>query len=87
MLWEQGSEVQIGSPRPFKAMGYGLGRSPFLLWLALGLAFGMAWVMVCQFRRFARPAPFVAYKGNIFFALPTGKMKITPLHFKFIPTL
>ena len=31
----RGSEVQILSLRPFKIMGYGLGRSPFLLWLAL----------------------------------------------------
>ena len=28
----RGSEVQIFSPRPFKAMGYGLGRSPFFVW-------------------------------------------------------
>ena len=27
----RGSEVQILSPRPFKIMGYGLGRSPFLV--------------------------------------------------------
>ena len=28
----RGSEVQILSPRPFKKMGYGLGRSPFFVW-------------------------------------------------------
>ena len=28
----RGSEVQILSPRPFKTMGYGLGRSPFFVW-------------------------------------------------------
>ena len=38
----RGSEVQILSPRPFKTRGYGLSRSPFLLWLALGLAFASA---------------------------------------------
>jgi len=27
----RGSEVQILSPRPFKIMGYGLGRSPFFV--------------------------------------------------------
>ena len=27
----RGSEVQILSPRPFKTMGYGLGRSPFFV--------------------------------------------------------
>jgi len=27
----RGSEVQILSPRPFKTMGYGLGRSPFFI--------------------------------------------------------
>ena len=26
-----GSEIQILSPRPFKTMGYGLGRSPFFV--------------------------------------------------------
>jgi len=28
----RGSEVQILSPRHFKTMGYGLGRSPFFIW-------------------------------------------------------
>ena len=27
----RGSEVRVLSPRPFKTMGYALGRSPFLL--------------------------------------------------------
>ena len=38
MLWEQGVEVQIFSPRPFKTMGYGLDRSPFLFGVAFGVA-------------------------------------------------
>ncbi|MBT6467326.1 MAG: hypothetical protein HOK50_06680, partial [Kordiimonadaceae bacterium] len=32
----RGSEVQILSPRPFKTMGYGLGRSPFFVWASTG---------------------------------------------------
>ena len=36
----RGSEVQILSPRPFKKMGYGLGRSPFFVvasvWYGVG---------------------------------------------------
>jgi len=32
----RGSEVQILSPRPFKIMGYGLGRSPFFVVASAG---------------------------------------------------
>ena len=32
----RGSEVQILSPRPFKTMGYGLGRSPFFVVASAG---------------------------------------------------
>ena len=32
----RGSEVQILSPRPFKTMGYGLGRSPFFVVASTG---------------------------------------------------
>ena len=39
----RGSEVRVLSPRPFKTMGYGLGRSPFLL---LGSIWGsvLGWI-------------------------------------------
>ena len=36
----RGSEVQILSPRPFKTMGYGLGRSPFFV---VGNTMGNKW--------------------------------------------
>ena len=32
----RGSEVQILSPRPFKSMGYGLGRSPLFVVASAG---------------------------------------------------
>ena len=54
----RGSEVQILSPRPFITMGYGLGRSLFLLWLALGLAFDMVCAIVCQRHQLNTKASF-----------------------------
>jgi len=41
----RGSEVQIPSPRPFKTMGYGLGRSPFFIMASAGASvwYCMVW--------------------------------------------
>ena len=71
------SEVQILSPRPFKTMGYGLGRSPFFVW---GGIWGGKWRVNHPHIRFRARASMVnySYRNNKSFISCSNSTRLYP---------